>query len=85
MLSVWNAKVFVLSWRSLEKSCLIKVNRVSISKSIACLRERRLCLQGTLLHFFKFFSGALAREARSGAPWVKKCGKLPIRENLVIT
>ena len=27
-------------------------------------------------------SGALAR---SGAPWVKKCGKLPIRENLVIT
>ena len=31
------------------------------------------------------FSGALAREARSRAPWVKKCGKLPIRENLVIT
>ena len=31
------------------------------------------------------FSGALAREARSGAPWVKECGKLPIRENLVIT
>ena len=31
------------------------------------------------------FSGALAREARSGAPWVTKCGKLPIRENLVIT
>ena len=31
------------------------------------------------------FSGALAREARSEAPWVKKCGKLPIRENLVIT
>ena len=30
-------------------------------------------------------SGALAREARSGAPWVKECGKLPIRENLVIT
>ena len=30
-------------------------------------------------------SGALVREARSGAPWVKKCGKLPIRENLVIT
>ena len=29
--------------------------------------------------------GALAREARSGAPWVIKCGKLPIRENLVIT
>ena len=33
----------------------------------------------------KYNSGALAREARSGAPWVKKCGKLPIRENLVIT
>ena len=32
-----------------------------------------------------FYSGALAREARSGAPWVTKCGKLPIRENLVIT
>ena len=31
------------------------------------------------------FSGALAREARSGAPWVRKCGKLPIQENLVIT
>ena len=27
-------------------------------------------------------SGVLAR---SGAPWVRKCGKLPIRENLVIT
>ena len=26
-------------------------------------------------------SGALTREA----PWVTKCGKLPIRENLVIT
>ena len=34
---------------------------------------------------FHFFSGALAREARSGAPWVRKCGKLPIQENLVIT
>ena len=22
------------------------------------------------------------RSARSGAPWVRKCGKLPIRENL---
>ena len=30
-------------------------------------------------------SGTLARKARSRAPWVKKCGKLPIRENLVIT
>ena len=30
-------------------------------------------------------SGALASEARSGAPWVKKGGKLTIRENLVIT
>ena len=29
-------------------------------------------------------SGALAREARSGAPRIRKCGKLPIRENLVI-
>ena len=31
------------------------------------------------------FSGPLAREARSGAPWVRKCGKLPIQENLVTT
>ena len=31
------------------------------------------------------FSGALARKARSGAPWVRKCGKLPIHQNLVIT
>ena len=31
------------------------------------------------------YSGALAHEARSGAPWVTKCGKLPILENLVIT
>ena len=30
-------------------------------------------------------SGAPAREARSGAPWVRKCGKLPIQENLLIT
>ena len=29
----------------------------------------------------KVNSGALAR----GAPWVRKCGKLPIRENLVMT
>ena len=29
----------------------------------------------------KITSGALAREV----PWVRKCGKLPIRENLVIT
>ena len=29
-------------------------------------------------------SGALARETSSGAPWIRKCGKLPIRENLVI-
>ena len=35
--------------------------------------------------FSGVYSGALAREARSGAPWVTKCGKLPIRENLVIT
>ena len=32
-----------------------------------------------------YYSGALAREARSGTPWVRKCGKLPIQENLVIT
>ena len=32
-----------------------------------------------------FNSGDLAREVRSGAPWVRKCSKLPIRENLVIT
>ena len=25
------------------------------------------------------------RSTHSGVPWVKKCGKLPIRENLVIT
>ena len=28
---------------------------------------------------------ARAKRAQSGAPWVTKCGKLPIRENLVIT
>ena len=33
----------------------------------------------------KHSRGALARSAPSGAPRVKKCGKLPIRENLVIT
>ena len=40
------------------------------------------------------YSGALAREAQaapggggggSGAPWVRKCGKLPIQENLAVT
>ena len=35
--------------------------------------------------FLPSSSGALAREERSRAPWVKKCGKLLIRENLVIT
>ena len=35
------------------------------------------------LHYH--YSGALVREARSGAPWVRKCGNLPIWENLVIT
>ena len=34
---------------------------------------------------FSFNSGAPAREARSGAPWVTKLGKLSIRENLVMT
>ena len=43
-----------------------------------------------LLLFFIFIIisiliAELSREARSGAPWVKECGKLPIRENLVIT
>ena len=37
------------------------------------------------MSFTWFNSGALAREARSGAPRVRKCGKLPIQENLVIT
>ena len=35
--------------------------------------------------FELFYRSSRARSARSGAPWVKKCGKLPIRENLVIT
>ena len=44
-------------------------------------------MEGKILNlmFLDIYSGALAREARSGAPWVTKCGKLPIRENLVIT
>ena len=29
--------------------------------------------------------GSRAQSARRGAPWVKKSGELPIRENLVIT
>ena len=35
----------------------------------------------------KYYSGASARakRARSGAPWVRKFGKLSIRENLVMT
>ena len=37
------------------------------------------------MSFTWFNSGALAREARSGAPWVRKCGKLPIQDNLLIT
>ena len=36
-------------------------------------------------NFFNCFQrSSRARSARSGAPWVSKCGKLPIRENLVI-
>ena len=31
---------------------------------------------------YKNNSGALARSVCSGAPWVRKCGKLPIPENL---
>ena len=38
-----------------------------------------------LMRLYRSYSGALAHEARSGAPWVRKCGKLPIQENLVIT
>ena len=38
-----------------------------------------------LLGLFNFISGALKMLARSGAQWVRKCGKLPIRENLVVT
>ena len=29
-------------------------------------------------------SGDLGREALGGVPWVRKCGRLPIQENLVI-
>ena len=36
---------------------------------------------GTCLEFF----GRWATDLFSGAPWVRKCGNLPIRENLVIT
>ena len=43
--------------------------------------SRRLVLISGYYHI----SGALAREARSGATWVRKCGKLPIQKNLVIT
>ena len=32
-----------------------------------------------------FYGSSRARSALRGAPWVKKCGKLPIREHLVIT
>ena len=37
--------------------------------------------------FTQIYSGALvrAKRARSGAPWVRKFGKLSIRENLVMT
>ena len=34
---------------------------------------------------YMYILAELSREARSEAPWVKKCGKLLIPENLVIT
>ena len=66
----------------------IQGNFEPFKEELAPVRLFKLQLLDTLLSSFLVlvhYSGALAREARSGAPWVKKCGKLPIRENLVIT
>ena len=43
--------------------------------------------QGGTYAEIKYYSGALAlsKRARSGAPWVRKFGKLSTRENLVMT
>ena len=45
-----------------------------------------LTLKLQVTFFFSIISGALAREARAAEyHWVRKCGKLPIGEKLVIT
>ena len=73
----------------------VHVKAIGVLSVCSCLHlmlvtgERLVAIKFTMhyLHIVttKNISGALAREARSGAPWVKECGKLPIRENLVIT
>ena len=55
----------------------------------------RLCLSwappssGTIPHAHLLLMGLIAElwhaKHACGAPWVRKCGNLPIRENLVIT
>ena len=62
---------------------------VALSRTVLLLKQINYQTFSKIFYhhvsLIKINSGALAREARSGAPWVKECGKLPIRENLVIT
>ena len=70
---------------------LYKYPRLIISNVTIFFLTNSLILSSWLLTLILFddvdidFSGALAREAPSGAPWVRECGKLAIQDNLVIT
>ena len=66
---------------------ILLIPREDKGASLLLIRVSPFCKTVTLLTLFQTLfgicnSGALAR---SGAPWVRKCGKLLIRENLVIT
>ena len=70
-----------LSGESREQNRKDKVTRF---RSVTYARQLGL-LVNTLGSYLNSGSLACAKRARSGAPWVRKFGKLSNRENLVMT
>ena len=62
------------------KNVTVLMSALKIVKLICQIKSERS-------PYLSIYSGALARakRERSGAPWVRKCGKLSNQENLVMT
>ena len=88
---------FIMNNQDMEQNTTKEINVVTSKKVRNILIQRkfveplaslRLCRQGLdSSKLSSIYSGAPARakRARSGAPWVRKFGKLSIPENLVMT
>ena len=77
-------KCFARAWQ-IQKACIYHI----IILILPFFTKKIIILRITSLNFIRLLrvviSGAPARFARSGAPWVRKFGKLSIPENLVMT